>query len=196
MRPRRVAVVAVVCVTASLAVWGAAGLADFASPDFQNTSRLLVEDRRAISVPAEPMASPQATAMPKGDVSVSDVATALPVGVGIETALPDLRPLPPEAPPVQMATASTPDPVQKEAKGASELHRNARRVPSARNLHRPIPWSLYERRPRSTPQKVVEQIKVTVKKNGKPTRHQKLQSTSTRILRGRTRRRQKKPACR
>jgi hypothetical protein len=75
------------CGTAALAVWGAAGLAGFASLDFENTSRLLVEARRAISVPAEPMASPQATVR-KADVSVGDVTTVLPVGVAIEAALP------------------------------------------------------------------------------------------------------------
>ena len=111
MTPRRVAVVAVMCGTAALAVWGAAGLPGFASLDFKNTSRLLVDDRRAISVPTEPMASPQPTAMRKGDVSVADVTTALPVGVAIEAALPDASlMLPPEAPPVRMATANTPDP--------------------------------------------------------------------------------------
>src|SRR4051794_10876499 len=108
MRPRRVAVVAVVCGTAAaLAVWGA-GIAGFASPDFENTSRLSLEDHRAVSVSPEPVASPQATAMLNDDVSVSDVATALPVGEAIEAALPDASPmLPPEVPPVQMATANT-----------------------------------------------------------------------------------------
>src|SRR5436309_1136233 len=98
VRPRRVAVVAVLCGAAALAVWGAAGLAGFASSEFENTSRLLVEDRRAISVSAEPIASPQATAMREDGVSVDDpdrtkpavVLAALPVArVAIETASPD-----------------------------------------------------------------------------------------------------------
>src|SRR5262249_6034272 len=116
MRPRQVAVVAVLCGTAALAVWGAAGLAGFASPDFENTSRLLVANRRA-----EPVASPQAIAVLKGDVSVGDVAT-VPVGVAIAAALADASP--PEAPGVQMATAIMPDPVQEEAKQpASSIER-------------------------------------------------------------------------
>jgi hypothetical protein len=49
MRPRRVADAAVLCGMAALAIGGVAGLAGFASPDFENTSRLLVEDRRADS---------------------------------------------------------------------------------------------------------------------------------------------------
>src|SRR3954454_13063288 len=89
MKPRRVAFVAVLCGTAALVVWGAAGLPGFALPDFENTTRLLVEDRPAISVPAEALASPQATAVRKTDVSVDDVATVLPVGVAIEAALPE-----------------------------------------------------------------------------------------------------------
>src|SRR5262249_45642778 len=48
-RPRRVAVVAALCGTAALAVWGAAGLARVPSSDFQNTSRGVVEDRPAIA---------------------------------------------------------------------------------------------------------------------------------------------------
>ncbi len=168
MRPRRVAVVAVLCGTAALAVCGAAGLADFASPDFQNTSRLLVEDRQAISVPAEPMASLQATAMRKGDVAVGDVATALPVGVAIEAALPDASPvLPSKAPPVQMAAANTPDPVQKEAKEPVSYIETLDECPVPEICIDRYLWSLYERTPKVDATKVVEQIKVTVKKNGK-----------------------------
>jgi hypothetical protein len=168
MKPRRVAVVAVLCGTAALAVWGAAGLAGFASPDFENTIRLLVEDRRAISVPAEPMPSPQATTMRKADVSVGDVATALPVGVAIEAALPDASPmLPPEAPPVQMATANTPDPVQKEAKEPVSYIETLDECPVPEICIDRYLWSLYERTTKVDATKVVEQIKVTVKKDGK-----------------------------
>jgi hypothetical protein len=179
MRPRRVAVVAVVCGTAALAVWGAAWLTGFASSDFENTGRLLVEDRRAISVPAESMASPQATAMREHGVSVGEAATdrtepavvlaALPVApVAIEAALPDASPmLPPEAPPVQMATANTPDPVQKEAKEPVSYIETLDDCPVPEICIDQYLWSLYERAPKVDARKVVEQIKATENKNGK-----------------------------
>jgi hypothetical protein len=177
MRPRRVAVVAVLCGTAALAVWGVAGLAGFPSSDLENTSRTSVEDRRAISLPAEPIASPQATAMREDGVSVDDadrtkpavVLAAPPVArMAIETALPDASAvLPPEAPLVQMVTANTPDPVQKEAK---EPVRGVEPLDECKLSQICIDqylWSLYERAPKVDARKVVEQIKVTVEKNGK-----------------------------
>jgi hypothetical protein len=167
MRPRQVAVVAVLCGTAALAVWGAAGLAGFASADFKNTSRLLVEDRRAASVPTEPVVSPQATAVLKGDVSVGDVAT-VPVGVAIEAALPDASTMPPpEEPRVQMATAIMPDPVQEEAKQPSSAIERLDECPVPEICIDQYLWSLYERAPKVDARKVVEQIKETVTKNGK-----------------------------
>jgi hypothetical protein len=176
MTPRGVAVVAVVCGTAALAVWGAAELAGFGSPDFKNTSRLLVEDRPAVSVPTEPVASPQPTAIREGDVSVADATTALPVVVAIKAALPDASPalppeapavLPPEAPPVRMATADTPDPVQKEARAPASHIETLDDCPVPEICIDRYLWSLYERAPKVDARKVVEQIKVTVQKDGK-----------------------------
>src|SRR5262245_57843190 len=167
MRPRRLAIVAVLCGTAALAVWGAAGLAGFASPNFKDTSRL-VEDRRAISVPAEPMASPQATAMRNGEVSVGDVATGVLAGVAIEGALPDASPmLPRETPPVQIATANTPNPVQKDAKKPEGYIEKVDECQMQEICIDRYLWSLYERAPKVDARKVVEQIKETVTKNGK-----------------------------
>jgi len=164
--PRRVAIVAGLCGAAALAVWGAAGLTGFASPDFEDTNPLLGEDHLAIFVPAEPMASPQATA--KGDVSVGDVATALPVGVTIEAPLPDASPmLPPEAPPVQMATVNVLDPVQEEAKKPVSSIERLDECPVPEICIDQYLWSLYERAPKVGATKVVEQIKETVEKNGK-----------------------------
>jgi hypothetical protein len=162
--PRRVAIVAGLCGAAALAVWGAAG--GFASPDFEDTNPLLGEDHLAIFVPAEPMASLQATA--KGDVSVGDVATALPVGVTIEAPLPDASPmLPPEALPVQMATANVLDPVQEEAKKPVSSIERLDECPVPEICIDQYLWSLYERAPKVGARKVVEQIKETVEKNGK-----------------------------
>jgi hypothetical protein len=177
MRRRRAAVVAVLCGTAALAVCGAARLASFASLGFENTSQPLVEDRRAISVRAEPMASSQATAMREEGVSVGDpdqtepavVLAALPVArVAIETALPDASDmLPPKAPPVQMALANTPDQVQKEAKEPVCHIETLDECPAPEICIDRYLWSLYERAPKVDARKVVEKIKVTENKNGK-----------------------------
>jgi hypothetical protein len=170
-RPRRVGVVAVLCGTAALAIWGVAEL--IASPDLENTSQL-VEDRRAESI-----ASPQATAMREHGVSVGNAATdqtepavllaALPVApVAIEVALPDPSAvLPPEAPSVHMATANTPDSVQKEAKEPASHIEPLDDCPVPEICIDQYLWSLYERAPKVDARKVVEQIKVTENKNGK-----------------------------
>jgi hypothetical protein len=172
-----VVVVTVLFGTAALAVWSAAGLAGFASPGFENISRFLVEDRRAISVPAEPIASPQPTAMRENGVSVDDpdrtepavVVAALPVArVAIETALPDASALLPlEAPPVKMATANTPDLVQKEAKEPVSYIETLDECPVPEICIDRYLWSLYERAPKVDARKMVEKIKVTEDKNGK-----------------------------
>jgi len=168
MTPRQVAVVAVACGTAALAVWGAAEFAGVASPDFKNTSRFLVEDRAAISAPTEPVASPQPTAMPKSNVAVADVTTAVPVGVAIKAALPEASPvLPPEAPPVRMATANTPDSVPKEAKEPVSHIETLDECPVPEICIDRYLWSLYERAPKVGARKVVEKIKTTVQKDGK-----------------------------
>jgi hypothetical protein len=174
---RRVAVVAVLCGTAAFAVCGAARLASFASLGFENTSRPLDEDRRAISVGAEPMALSQATAMREDGVSVGDpdrtepaiVPVALPVArVAIETALPDASDmLPPKAPPVQMALANTPEQVQKEAKEPGSYTETLDECPVPEICIDQYLWSLYERAPKADARKAVEQIKVTENKNGK-----------------------------
>ena len=158
MRRCGVAVVAVLCGTAALAVCGAAGLSNFASLGFENTSRPLVEDRRAISVRAELMALPQATAMREDGVSVGDpdrtepavVLAALPVTrAAIETALPDASAmLPPKAPPLQMAMANTPDQVQKEAKEPVSYIETLDECPVPEICIDRYLWSLYERAPK------------------------------------------------
>ena len=71
-----------------------------------------IEDSRATSVTAraERVDAPQATALGEDGVSVADIGSG-------GAALPDPRPMPPPAmPPVRIASLSTPDPVQNEAK--------------------------------------------------------------------------------
>ena len=169
MGPRQLAVATLLCGTAALAIWGVAGLAGFASPDFENTTRLVVENR-----PAKSIASPLATAMQEHGVSASEAATdqtepavvaaALPVApVAIEIALADtLAVLPPEAPPVQMATANT-----SEAKEPVSRIETLDECPVPEICIDQYLWSLYERAPKVDARKVLEQIRVTENKNGK-----------------------------
>ena len=114
MSPRRLAALAALCGTVVLAGWVAAGLLGFGSPRIENTGSP-IEGSRATpaTAGAEPIDAPQATAMGEDGVSVTDVAI-------VDAALPDPRAMPrPEAPSVQVATASTPDPVQGYAKEAA-----------------------------------------------------------------------------
>jgi hypothetical protein len=142
MNPRRFATGAAVCGTTVLAGWVIAWLAGFGSAGIENTGAVPIEDRRAASLAAdvEFANAPQTIAMSnaavvKVDVTEADVATAVESVTGtasdttavsdepesiIWAALPNSpQVLPPQSPPVQMATASTPDPVPNDAKEAT-----------------------------------------------------------------------------
>ena len=109
--PRRLAVLAALCGTVVLAGWVAGGLADLGSPGTENTGAP-IEDSRATSVTAhaEHVDAWQATALGEDGVSVADMGSG-------GAALPDPGPMPqPATPPVRIASLSTPDPVQNEAK--------------------------------------------------------------------------------
>jgi hypothetical protein len=139
MNPRRFATGAAVCGTIVLAGWVIAWLAGFGSAGIENTGAVPIEDRRAASLAAdvEFANAPQTIAMSnaavvKVDVAKADVAMAVESVTGtasdttavsdepesiIWAALPNSpQVLPPQSPPVQMATASTPDPVPNDAK--------------------------------------------------------------------------------
>ena len=142
MNPRRFATVAAaLCGTVVLAAWVVAWLAGFGSAGIENTGAVPIDDRRAPSLTAnaELADAPQATAMGNAAVAnavvaSADVATAAEAVTGtatdttaasdepksiVEAALPDTsQTLPPETPPVQVATANTPDPVPNDAKEA------------------------------------------------------------------------------
>jgi hypothetical protein len=122
-----------------------------------------VEDRQAASVTsgAEHVDAPPATVMGVDGVTVADIESG---GV----ALPEARPAHPTAtPPVLLASVSTADPVQNDTNAA------------ARSVETPdeciVPeicideylWSLYQRTPKVDTNKLLERIKVTVKKKGK-----------------------------
>ena len=142
MNPRRFATGAAVCGTIVLAGCVIAWLAGFGSAGIENTGAVPIEDRRAASLAAdvEFANAPQTIAMSnaavvKVDVSKADVAMAVESVTGtasdttavsdepesiIWAALPNSpQVLPPQSPPVQMATASTPDPVPNDAKEAT-----------------------------------------------------------------------------
>jgi hypothetical protein len=162
MSPRRLAALAALCGTVVLAGWVAAGLLGFGSPRIENTGAP-IEGSRATpaTAGAEPIDAPQATAMGEDGVSVTDVAI-------VDAALPDPRPMPrPEAPSVQVATASTPDPVQGYAKEVvSSIETPDECLVAEICIDRYL-WSVYQRTPKVDTIKVRDQIKVTVKKKGK-----------------------------
>jgi hypothetical protein len=83
-------------------------------------------------------------------------------------ALPDSsQMLPPETPPVQVATASTPDPVPNDVKEAvSSIEILDECLVADICIDRYL-WALYERTPKEDTIKVHERRKVTVKKKGK-----------------------------
>ncbi|MEA2960158.1 MAG: hypothetical protein QOI46_256, partial [Alphaproteobacteria bacterium] len=86
----------------------------------------------------------------------------------VEAALPDSsQMLPPETPPVQVATASTPDPVPNDAKEAVTSIEILDECLVADICIDRYLWALYQRTPKEDTIKVHERRKVTVKKKGK-----------------------------
>ena len=157
-----------------------------------------IEDRRSPSLTAEVVDAPQATALGNIEVASADTATVAELVMGtdagkmvapdqpksisdqppmVEAALPDsTRVPPPETPPVQVATANTPDPVLDEPRQDPALAepRNAGSTLEIREeclaaeicIDRFL-WALYERTRKEDTIKVHEQRKVTVKKRRK-----------------------------
>ncbi|MGB6588533.1 MAG: hypothetical protein WBE93_21535, partial [Pseudolabrys sp.] len=114
MKNRRpLAAVAPLCGTVALAGWVAAGLGGFGSSGIESTG-VPIEVSRATSATARAgdVDAPQANAPGEDSVSVADMASG-------SAALSDPPPmLRPATPPVPIASLSTPDPVQNEAKEA------------------------------------------------------------------------------
>jgi hypothetical protein len=186
MNPRRFATVAAaLCGTVVLAGWVVAWLAGFGSAVIENTGAVPIEDRRApsLTADAELADAPQATAMGNAAVANAGVSTAAESVTGtatdttaasnepksiVEAAVPDLsQMLPPETPPVQVATASTPDPVPSDAKEAvSSLEILDECLVAEICIDRYL-WALYQRTPKVDTIKVHERRKVTVKRKRK-----------------------------
>ena len=192
MSPQRFGTLGAFGGTVVLAGWVAAGLAGFGSPGIENTDRAPIEERRATStVDAEPASVLQATTI-INKTSIPDVAVAatepdqrepavvsaaVPVTVAdtaiVEAASLGLSPMPPPEDPVQVATVSTPDPVQSDAQGT--VH-SSETLGSLETLDECLVadtcidqylWSAYQRTPKRDTVKVPEKKKVIVKKNGK-----------------------------
>ena len=159
MSPPRLAAV---CGTVVLAGWVAGGLVWFVSSGIENTGAPTEGGRATSAIAgAEPVDAPQAAAMGEDGVFVTDLAI-------VDAALPGLRPmLPPETSPVQVAAASTPDPVQdrpKEAVSSVETPDECFVIEICIDRYL---WSVYQRAPKVDTIKVPERTKVTVKKKGK-----------------------------
>src|SRR5438876_280016 len=162
MSPRRLAALAGLCATLVLAGWVTAGLLGHGSPRIENTGAP-IEGSRATSATAgaEPIEARQATATGEDGVSVTDVAI-------LDAALPESHPVPrPETPSGQVASASTPDPVQGRATQAMSSVETPDECLVAETCIDRYLWSVYQRAPKVDTIKVPERIKVTVKKKGK-----------------------------
>jgi len=154
MSPRRLAALAGLCGTVVLAGWVATGLLGFGSPRIESQAT-------SATAGAEPIDAPQATAVGEDGVSVTDVAI-------VDAALPDPRPMPrPETRSVQVASASTPDPVQGYAKKAVRSVETPDECLVAEICIDRYLWSVYQRAPKVDTIKVPERRKVRVKKKGK-----------------------------
>ena len=156
--------------------WIVASLAGFGSAGIENTGAVPIEDRRAPSLTAdvELADAPQVTAMAAAVVANDDVGTATDTTAAsdepksiVEAALPDSSQMPPETPPVQVATASTPDPVPNDVKNTVKSIEILDECLVADICIDRYLWALYQRTPKEDTIKVHERRKVTVKKKGK-----------------------------
>jgi hypothetical protein len=159
MSPQRLAALAALCGSVVLASWVAGGLVGFGS-DIENTGAA-TEVGWAKTVDSEPVDAPQVTAMGDDGVSVTDAAI-------VDAALPDPHPMPrPETPSVQVASTSTPDPLQSDTRGAVSSVETPDECLVVETCIEQYLWSVYERTPKVDTIKVEEQLKVTIKKKGK-----------------------------
>src|SRR3984893_3751045 len=183
MNPRRFATVAAaLCGSVGLAGWVVASLAGCGSAGI---GAVPIEDRRApiLAADAELADAPRATAMGHAAVANADVVTAAGSVTGkatdttaasgepesiVEAALPgSSQMLPPETPPVLVATASTPDPAPNDAKEAVSSIEILDECLAADICIDRYLWALYQRAPKVDTIKVHERRKVAVKKKRK-----------------------------
>jgi hypothetical protein len=180
MNPRRSATVAAVLCGTGVVAW----FAGFGSAGIENTAAPTL-DRLAPSLTAdfELADAPQPTATGNAGIGNVDVARATELVMGtatdtmaasdepkpiVEAALTDSSQiLPPETPPVQEATASTPTAMPEDTKDAvSSIEILDECLVVDICIDRYL-WALYQRTPKEDTIKVQELRKVTVKKKGK-----------------------------
>ncbi len=184
MNPRQFATVeAELCGSVVLAGWVVASFAGLGSVGIENAGAISIEDRRAPSLAADAELADalRATVMGNAAIANADVATTAKSVTGtvtdtpaasdepesiVEAALPDSS-QPPKKPPVQVATASTPDPVPNDAREAVSRIEIQDECLIAETCIDRFLWALYERTPKVDTIKVHEQRKVSVKKKGK-----------------------------
>ena len=184
MNPRRFATAAAVLCQTVIAGWVVAWLAGFGSAGIENTGAAAMVERRAASLTADAELADAAKATVKGNAAVGIAGVAAAVSVTgtatdtraasdepksiVEAAMTDSsQMLPPETPPVQVATASTPDPVPNDARDAVSSIENLDECPAADTCIDRYLWALYQRTPKEDTIKVHERRKVTVKKKRK-----------------------------
>ena len=186
MNPRQFATVAAeLCGSVVLAGWVVASFAGLGSVGNENAGAISIEDRRApsLAADAELADAPRATVMGNAAIANADVATTAKSVTGtvtdttatsdepesiVEAALPDpSQMLPPETPPMQVATASTPDPVPNDAKETVSSVEILDECLVAEICIDRYLWALYQRTPKVDIIKVHEQRKVSVRKKGK-----------------------------
>jgi hypothetical protein len=168
------AVVLAGCVVAWLAGFGSAGI--------ENIAATPIVDRPSPSLTAEVVDAPQPTAMANAAVDSADMAApAAAVTVTNTTAAAPDEPrpiakaaltdsshtMPPATPPVQVATASTSDPLPNNAKDAVSSIEVPDECQEADVCIDQYLWALYQRAPKEDTIKVNEQRQVAVKKKGK-----------------------------
>jgi hypothetical protein len=187
MNPRRFATeTAVLCQACVLVGWVVAGLAGLGSAGVEKTGAAAIVDRPPTSVAdTEPAYTPQPAAtadaavtnaaitntdvaMPVPSVTVTNTMAASDESESFpDTALIESPQMPsPETPPVQVATASTPDPLPDAKEAVSSIKILDECLVEDSCVDRYL-WALYQRTPKEDSIKVPERRKVTVKKRGK-----------------------------
>jgi hypothetical protein len=165
--------------TVALAGWLIAGVAGFGLPNIKNTDAAPIEDRpeQLRSVADELVDVSQTVAISKTGVPNADAGTPATTVTGagesgkaeaiVESALTEPSETPSsEKPPVQIATASTPDLVHTDPKEAVTPIEATDECLTEVCIDQYL-WSVYQRTPKLDTVKEVEQRKVIVKRNGK-----------------------------
>jgi len=170
MNPRRFATMAAaLCLVLVLAGW--AWLAGFGSAGIENAGAAPIVDPPSLTADAALADAPPATAMGNAALDHAATVTAAESVTATDTTAPSLtdpsQMLPQETLTVQVALASTPDPVPNEAKHAvSSIEILDECLVADTCIDRYL-WALYQRTPKEDSIKEHERRKVTIKKKGK-----------------------------